>query len=162
MIVSITRVEKREDERLRKFGICLQEITDTTEDSDSDVDDIRNIVEKSQSQLSLAENLFSRSNNGSMPEDFVRILSKVLFSYLKQKLYKVCENLLKNIKMFLSRFCYKIIDGMCSCSTRSCCTHTRLHGLFSNMFSVRSVMRLQKIRLYLLLMGFSLLFTLPF
>ncbi|XP_061939054.1 uncharacterized protein LOC107998930 isoform X11 [Apis cerana] len=49
------------------------EITDTTEDSDSDVDDIRNIVEKSQSQLSLAENLFSRSNNGSMPEDFTEL-----------------------------------------------------------------------------------------
>ena len=143
------------NERLRKFEICLQEITDTTEDSDSDVDDIRNIVEKSQSQLSLAENLFSRSNNGSMPEDFVRILSKVL--YLMQKLYRVCENLLKNIKMFLSRFYHKIMDGM-----RSYCTHARLHGLFSSMFSVRSVMRLQKLRLYFLLMGFSLLFTLPF
>lgn len=143
---------------MRKFEICLQEITDTTEDSDSDVDDIRNIVEKSQSQLSLAENLFSRSNTGSMPEDFVRILSKVLFSYLMQKLYRVCGNLLKNIKTLLSRFYRKIVDGM-----RSYCTHARLHDLFSSTFSVRSVMRLRKMqRVFFLLMGFSLLFTLPF
>lgn len=157
LIDSITRVKRRKTEKLRKFEICLQEITDTTEDSDSDVDDIRNIVEKSQSQLSLAENLFSRSNNGSMQEDFVRILLEVLFSYLMQKLYKVCKNLLKNIKTFLSRFYYKIVDGM-----RSYYAHARLHGLFSSMFSVRSVMRLRKIRLFLLLMGFSMLFTLPF
>ncbi|XP_031773340.1 uncharacterized protein LOC116414663 [Apis florea] len=55
------------------FDDKYREITDTTEDSDSDVDDIRNIVEKSQSQLSLAENLFSRSNTGSMPEDFTEL-----------------------------------------------------------------------------------------
>ncbi|XP_043596428.1 uncharacterized protein LOC122573733 isoform X2 [Bombus pyrosoma] len=45
------------------------EITDTTEDSDSDVEDIRNVIEKSQSQLSLAESLFSRSCNGTIPQD---------------------------------------------------------------------------------------------
>ncbi|KZC05323.1 hypothetical protein WN55_05843 [Dufourea novaeangliae] len=45
------------------------EVTDTTEDSDSDVEDIRNVVEKSQSQLVLAENLFLRSNTGVMSED---------------------------------------------------------------------------------------------
>ncbi|XP_017795060.1 PREDICTED: uncharacterized protein LOC108576557 [Habropoda laboriosa] len=49
------------------------EIIDTTEDSDSDVEDIRNVVEKSQSQLALAENLFSRSNNGTMPDDCTEV-----------------------------------------------------------------------------------------
>ncbi|XP_046146020.1 uncharacterized protein LOC114875631 isoform X2 [Osmia bicornis bicornis] len=49
------------------------EIVDTTEDSDSDVEDIRNVVEKSQSQLTLAENLFARANNGTMPEDCTEV-----------------------------------------------------------------------------------------
>ncbi|XP_043249551.1 uncharacterized protein LOC122395770 isoform X2 [Colletes gigas] len=49
------------------------EITDTTEDSDSDVEDIRNVVEKSQSQLVFAENLFLRSNDGTMPEDCTEV-----------------------------------------------------------------------------------------
>ncbi|XP_043518805.1 uncharacterized protein LOC122533287 [Frieseomelitta varia] len=49
----------------------MHEITDTTEDSDSDIEDIRNLVEKSQCQLSLAENLFSRSCNGA--EDYTEV-----------------------------------------------------------------------------------------
>ncbi|XP_076163284.1 uncharacterized protein LOC143144593 isoform X2 [Ptiloglossa arizonensis] len=49
------------------------EITDTTEDSDSDVEDVRNVVEKSQSQLALAENLFLRSNGGTMSEDCTEV-----------------------------------------------------------------------------------------
>ncbi|XP_076388937.1 uncharacterized protein LOC100880783 isoform X2 [Megachile rotundata] len=49
------------------------EMIDTTEDSDSDVEDIRNVVEKSQSQLALAENLFARSNNGTMPDDCTEV-----------------------------------------------------------------------------------------
>ncbi|XP_076222312.1 klarsicht protein isoform X2 [Nomia melanderi] len=49
------------------------EITDTTEDSDSDVEDVRNVVEKSQSQLTLAENLFLRSSTGTMPEDCTEV-----------------------------------------------------------------------------------------
>ncbi|XP_076233971.1 uncharacterized protein LOC143178913 isoform X2 [Calliopsis andreniformis] len=49
------------------------EITDTTEDSDSDIEDIRNVVEKSQSQLSLAENLFIRQNNVAIPEDCTEV-----------------------------------------------------------------------------------------
>ncbi|CAL7951605.1 unnamed protein product [Xylocopa violacea] len=49
------------------------EITDTTEDSDSDVEDIRNVVEKSHSQFALAENLFSRASNAAMPEDCTEV-----------------------------------------------------------------------------------------
>ncbi|KAK1120784.1 hypothetical protein K0M31_010989 [Melipona bicolor] len=49
----------------------MHEITDTTEDSDSDIEEIRNLVEKSQCQLSLAENLFSRSYNGA--EDYTEV-----------------------------------------------------------------------------------------
>ncbi|XP_076686517.1 uncharacterized protein LOC143378583 isoform X2 [Andrena cerasifolii] len=49
------------------------EIIDTTEDSDSDIEDIQNVVEKSQSQLALAENLFLRQNNGMIAEDCAEV-----------------------------------------------------------------------------------------
>ncbi|XP_078050776.1 klarsicht protein-like [Augochlora pura] len=49
------------------------ESIDSSEESDSDVEDIRNVVEKSQSQLSLAENLFIRSNTATMPEDCTEV-----------------------------------------------------------------------------------------
>ncbi|XP_053994423.1 klarsicht protein isoform X3 [Hylaeus volcanicus] len=49
------------------------EIIDTTEDSDSDVEDVRNVVEKSQSQLALAESLFLRSKGGAIPEDCTEV-----------------------------------------------------------------------------------------
>ncbi|KAG7190845.1 hypothetical protein KM043_006911 [Ampulex compressa] len=50
------------------------EINDTTEDSESDAEDIRNVVEKSQSQLVVAENLFL-SPGGSIPEDCTEVES---------------------------------------------------------------------------------------
>ncbi|XP_076378374.1 uncharacterized protein LOC117222485 isoform X3 [Megalopta genalis] len=49
------------------------ESIDSSEESDNDVDDIRNVVERSQSQLSLAENLFLRSNTGTMPDDCTEV-----------------------------------------------------------------------------------------
>ncbi|XP_076754318.1 uncharacterized protein LOC143425435 isoform X2 [Xylocopa sonorina] len=49
------------------------EITDTTEDSDSDVEDVRKMVGKFQSQFALAENLFSRASNAAMPEDYTEV-----------------------------------------------------------------------------------------
>ncbi|EFN81645.1 hypothetical protein EAI_05435 [Harpegnathos saltator] len=50
------------------------EIGDSTEDSDSDEEDIRNITENSQSQLILAENCFVRPN-GMIPTEFAEVES---------------------------------------------------------------------------------------
>ncbi|XP_066591099.1 klarsicht protein isoform X2 [Prorops nasuta] len=44
------------------------EVIDTTEDSDSDVDNLRNVLDKSQAQLAFSENRFLRSN-GTAPEE---------------------------------------------------------------------------------------------
>lgn len=88
----------------------FQELADTTEDSDSDVEDVRNVVEKSQSQLELAENLFARSNNGTKPDDCVCILPKLFLLpyYLTQSLYRFVDGLVQSIKNIVSRVHCKI------------------------------------------------------
>lgn len=102
------------------------EATDTTEDSDSDVEDVRNVVEKSQSQCVLAENLFVRTN-GTLPQDCVRILNAMVGdqSTLLQKLYsRLWEwlyNLLNNVSLHLFRFSRR---GLCG--IRHICIYSRM------------------------------------
>lgn len=85
----------------------LQEITDTTEDSDSDVEDIRNVIEKSQSQLSIAESLFSRSCNGTIPQDNVR--SPFSLYFIVQSRPKFLEYLQRSVQSFFSWLYSKFI-----------------------------------------------------
>lgn len=52
----------------------LQALNDSTEDSDSDEEDLRKLAERSQSQFLLAETAFVKSSD-AFPSEFVRILS---------------------------------------------------------------------------------------
>lgn len=90
----------------------FQEIVDTTEDSDSDVEDIRNVVEKSQSQLTLAENLFARANNGTMPDDCVRMIIEMFFPWclVMRKLYSLFKVWLRSVNKFASILYRKIVS----------------------------------------------------
>lgn len=84
------------------YSILSQGHGVTIEDSDSDMEDLRSLVEKSQSQLILSEDLMSRPTRGLLLDnDCVRTIVHILWSsFLRQ--------ILASLWNFLSPFLRKI------------------------------------------------------